>query len=153
MKTPFLAAALSCTLLIGLSACKKEDPKTPATTTKAGGFTWKENGTQMTADSAWYNNYLGSNANANQTNIYAMKGGNAYFFEINMANKVVGANSLANSELSYLKGTAYYGSTAGSLSVSQYSTTISGTFSATVKETGGASISITDGVFTDLPKK
>lgn len=155
-KATILLSTLMGISLLFNNCAKKEETVNPSNNTAKGTFTWKENGTLITADSAWYNNTLGSNTNANQTNIYARKGTNMYFFEINIASKTTGSTSLTTSELNYIKSSDLYGSTAGTLTFSKYDASaskISGTFSATVKNQQNVSISITEGAFTDLSKK
>ena len=143
-----------------LISCTKEGtttvtPVTPPTPNPgnpaAGSFTWKENGVAYTADSAWY--YTTTRIVA-----HAGAGANMRFISISLNNAnatTPGVFSLPPTFFNYSvagpfsSGTA---ATAGTLTVTNYDNTnnrLTGTF--TNVTTG--SYTLTDGVFTNLPKR
>lgn len=135
-------------------SCKKDSTTTVTPTpapssTAARSFTCTINGTAFTADSAWYNNF-----NAGATNIFATKGSGTslQYFEINLTGQTTTTYAIPANSFTYLNATNTYAATGGSLSISTYDMAnrkISGTFTGVT----AGSVTITNGVFTNLPYK
>ncbi len=150
-------AILSITIL----SCKKttEDIPTPAVAATAGTFTWKENGVAYTADSAHYSLCCTPTV----TTIFAYHktaAGIRRFFEININGTTNGTFTIPASgfnpcALYYASGAVGGGSGqangGGTIAITNYDNAnnkITGTFSAVQ-----GPHTITEGVFTGLPKK
>ena len=144
-------------LSITIFSCKKttEDLPTPAVTSTTGTFTWKENGVDFTADSAHYTLCCSPTV----TTIFAYKGAGATrrFFEININGTTNGSFTIPASgfnpcALYYSNGSAGgQASGGGTIAITNYDNAnnkITGTFSAVQ-----GPHTITEGVFTGLPKK
>ncbi len=157
LKSLIAVTILSITFL----SCKKssEDIPTPAAATTAGTFTWKENGVAYTADSAHYTLCCSPIV----TTIFAYHktaAGIRRFFEININGTTNGSFTIPASgfnpcALYYASGAAGAGfgqaNAGGVIAITNYDNAnnkISGTFSAVQ-----GPHTITEGVFTGLPKK
>jgi hypothetical protein len=148
---------VSTILSIAVLSCKKstEDVPVPAALATAGSFTWKENGVAYTADSAYYSLCCTPTV----TTVFAYKGAGTArrFFEININTTANGSFTIPASgfnpcALYYSIGTAGgQASGGGTVAITNYDNAnnkVSGTFSAVQ----GAN-TLTEGVFTGLPKK
>ena len=138
-----------------LISCTKEGtttvtPVTPPTPNPgnpaAGSFTWKENGVAYTADSAWF---FGNT----RITAYAGVGANMRSFVITFPAATTGVFPLPPTVLNYSGGPNSGGlSTAGTLTITTFDNTnnqLTGTFT---NVTAG-SYTLTDGVFTNLPRR
>ena len=135
-----------------LISCTKEGtttvtPVTAATSTPlAGSFSWKENGVTYTADSAWF--YTTTRIAA-----HAGAGVNKRSMVMSFPATTTGAFPIPPSFLSYsVSGSASVTATSGTLTISNYDNTnnlLSGTFTNVTV----GSYTLTDGTFTNLPKR
>ena len=138
-----------------LISCTKEGtttvtPVTPPTPNPgnpvAGSFTWKENGVAYTADSAWF-------YTTTRIVVHSGAGANKRGISISFPSTTTGVFPLPPSFLCYsIGGAACVSATAGTLTITNYDNTnnlLSGTFT---NVTAG-SYTLTDGVFTNLPKR
>jgi hypothetical protein len=154
----FIATAI---LSIAILSCKKttEDVPAPAAVAGAGSFAWKENGVAFTADSAYYSLCCSPTV----TTIFAYhrtSSGIRRFFEININGTSNGSFTIPASgfnpcALYYASGASGGGSgqanAGGVIAITNYDNAnnkITGTFSAVQ-----GPHTITEGVFTGLPKK
>jgi hypothetical protein len=150
----FIASTI---LSIAFLSCKKSTDETtvPSVVATTGSFTWKENGVTYTADSAHYSLCCSPTV----TTVFAYKGAGATrrFFEINITTTANGSFTIPASgfnpcALYYSVGTAGgQASGGGAVAITNYDNAnnkVSGTFSAVQ---GGNTL--TEGVFTGLPKK
>jgi hypothetical protein len=154
----FIASAI---LSIVILSCKKsgDEMPAPAALATAGSFTWKENGVAYTADSAHYSLCCSPTV----TSIFAYhrtSAGIRRFFEINIngtsnGSFIIPASGFNPCALYYASGAVGGGSGqangGGTIAITNYDNAnnkITGTFSAVQ-----GPHSITEGVFTGLPKK
>jgi hypothetical protein len=148
-------------LSVAILSCKKstEEIPVPAATATAGIFTWKENGVAYTADSAHYSLCCTPTV----TTIFAYhrtSAGIRRFFEININGTSNGSFTIPASgfnpcALYYASGASGGGSgqanAGGIITITNYDNAnnkVTGTFSAVQ-----GPHTITEGVFTSLPKK
>ncbi len=155
----FIASAI---LSIAILSCKKSTEVTPvpAAAATTGSFTWKENGVAYTADSAHYSLCCSPTV----TTIFAFHktaAGIRRFFEININGTANGSFTIPASgfnpcALYYANGSPNGGgggqaNAVGTIAITNYDNAnnkITGSFSAVQ-----GSNTITEGVFTGLPKK
>jgi len=139
--------------VFSFSSCKKstEDP-TPTPPSGNPGFTCNINGTAWTADSAvWY-------SNPTQTFIMAYKGGYGQF-EINLAGVTATTYTIApgaNDFIYWPSATSFSGGNSGSIIISNYDNAaaqLTGTFGPIPTAGPGGTFTITNGVFTKIPKR
>jgi hypothetical protein len=135
------------------SCSKKNNDSTPSTPSPATtGFTCKVNGTGWTADSATWTK------STTQTFILAYKGGNAEF-EINLAGVTATTYNVSagtNDFIYWPTTTSFSGGSNGSIVISTYDNTanqLTGTFGTISTNGPGGSFTISEGVFTKLPKR
>lgn len=151
----FTNSLLSITIAFALFSCiKKEDTPSPTTTTSTStnsGFTWKEdNGTAITADSAYWTTGTWG------TGVRAFKNGMANYFEINWAsqnNTTVGAKTLTvGYDFTFLKNTdTYIISSPQTLNITNFTDNkLSGN---SVVAVSGGNLKSIEFTFTNLSKK
>lgn len=153
MKTRIIILTLAIFAVTASSCKKKSDDTTPASPSPAtSGFTCKVNGTAWTADSAiWTNSSI-------QTFILAYKGGTASF-EINLSGITANTYNVlpgTNDFIYWPSSTAFSGGSNGSVIISTYDNTakqLTGTFSTINTSGPGGTFTISEGVFTKIPKR
>lgn len=142
---------------IFLLACESDDENDPVSgNCPAGKVCFKLNGADVQVNAVWYD------INGQRTRIYYENGSGANYenIEIDFYGSstgdypIVGQNwSSGDASFQFFKanGSGGFSGSSGTIKISQKSSTISGTFTASGKDAQGNTVQVTDGVINQVP--